>query len=89
MPETLTTGSPKTRPQRSNAHIQAKRLQTLLLADAENPETKASVRAQIARAFKELEELKLRLRMKGPPKAVDVTQLAKRKSTPVSLAESD
>jgi hypothetical protein len=70
--------SPKSRPMRCSAYAQARELQELLMGKARDPEVKGAVLSGISRAFKELEELKLRLRMKPAPKAVDVTKLAPR-----------
>lgn len=72
--------SPKTRPMHNSQYSQAKELQSLLLKDAADPDLKPAVRAQIARAFKELGEFRLRLQMKGPPKAVDAAALKKPKA---------
>jgi hypothetical protein len=45
-------------------------MQQLLMADVQCEETKASVRAQCTRAWKELQELRLRMLGKGPPAPV-------------------
>lgn len=58
-------------------------MQRLLLADAKKEECNRRERCLIARAYRELEELKLRLRMKGPPKAVDASKVAKRSIIPI------
>lgn len=73
MPFTATADSPslKTRPRNSGVYRQARELQLLLLDSARDDETTPSALAQVARAFADLEELKLRLKMKGPPKPVD------------------
>lgn len=54
-------------------------MQRLILNDARDPDVKPSERAQIARAYCDLEETKRRLRMKPLPKSVDTTKLAKSK----------
>jgi hypothetical protein len=56
-------------------------MQKVMLADAVNEETDPKLRPQIARAYAELEMLKLRLRMKPAPKPIDVTKPVK-KSVP-------
>ncbi len=56
---------------RSKAMAQLLKQQELLMNDIENIETKASVRAQCTRAWKELQELRLRMMGKGPPKPVE------------------
>ncbi len=63
---------PRVKPGRRGALSQVVDLQRLLFADANNPETSASVRAQIARAWCELEERKRILRMRPKPKDVVV-----------------
>lgn len=49
-------------------------MQRMLLADALKPETTAPARAQVARAWCELEERKRILRMKPKPKDADVSK---------------
>ena len=71
---------PKSRPKCSTAFSQAVAIQRVLLADALSPETTASARAQVARAWEVLEERKRILRMKPKPKDVDVSARAKSKS---------
>lgn len=44
------------------------------MGDARNPELKPIIRAGLARAFCELEELKRRIAMRPLPKAVDVSK---------------
>lgn len=51
----------------STAYSNAKELQRLILNDARDPELKPVARAAIARAFCELENLKLRIKMKPLP----------------------
>lgn len=53
-------------------------MQRLLIADARARDCEPRLRCLIARAYKELEELKLRLRMKPAPKPIDTTLVAKR-----------
>ncbi len=65
----------------ATAYSQAKRLQALILHDAENPDLKPVIRAALARSFCELEETKRKLRMRPLPKSIDVSkpkQYAKR-----------
>src|ERR1035441_648610 len=64
--------SPKTRPTTSTAFRQAKELQTLAFTTAFEQGTTASARAQLMRAWSELEERKRILRMKPKPKDIDV-----------------
>jgi hypothetical protein len=47
-------------------------MQRVLLNDALKPETPPRERAQVARAWKELEELKRNMKMKPNPKPVEV-----------------
>lgn len=54
-------------------------LQHRLAQDALNPETSPSVRAQIARAWCDLQEERRKLQMRPLPKAIDV-QTLKRKT---------
>lgn len=68
-PEDKRTGKAKY----SNMFTEAKELQSLILNDAKDPSLKPFVRAQLARAYKELGEFRLRLQGKGPPKAVDMS----------------
>lgn len=77
-PNCLPQKSPKTRPMRSSMYGEARELQMLLLNDARDASLKPFVRSQLARAYKELAELRLRLQGKGPPKAVDYSTKAKR-----------
>ncbi len=56
-------------------------LQRLVLGKARDPECKGAVLSSLARAFKELEELKLRMRMKPAPKAIDVSREGKSKTS--------
>lgn len=59
-------------------------IQTLIANDAKDEECDPKTRCLLARAYKELEELKLRLKMKPAPKPVDVSKLQKpnRRSQP-------
>jgi hypothetical protein len=68
----------KTRPIRAKAAAYAIELQDLLMNDARDGEVTASVRAQIARAWVDLQEMRLRLAMKPAPKPIDTTQLQPR-----------
>lgn len=49
------------------------------MQDARNKETSASVRAQLARAWVDLQEMRLRLAMKPAPKPVDVSAIEQAK----------
>lgn len=69
---------PKSRPNCSTAFSQAVAMQRMLLADALSPKTPARERAQVARAWKDLEEQKRILRMKPAPKAVDANEYKER-----------
>jgi len=70
----------KKRPHYKQAYIDALEIQQLVVDDAKNEECTRKERCMLARAFKELEELKLRLRMKGPPKPVDPAELDRAKA---------
>lgn len=70
----------------STARQQAVELQELLMADART-ETKGVVRAQIARAWVDLQEMRLRLAMKPAPKPIDVSTLKRKRQKPASLSE--
>lgn len=63
----------------------ALKLQKLLMTDAENPETPAAVRAQVARAWEVLEERKRIIRMKPKPRDLDTTAQPKRTKQPAIL----
>lgn len=63
----------------SQTYRDAVDIQRLVTADAKSPKVKARERCLLARAFVELETLKLRLRMKPAPKPVDVSHLQKPK----------
>jgi hypothetical protein len=79
LPPTGNGTHPRTRPKISRAFSQAKRLQELLMADAETPDLKPLIRAGIARAFCELEETKRKLQMRPLPKPIDTEALKRRK----------
>lgn len=66
---------------------EARELQLLVLNDARKKSLKPFVRAQLARAFRELGEFRLRLQGKGPPKAVDYARKTKR-SAPAGFTET-
>ena len=80
--------SPNTRPKVSKAYSQARELQTLIMDKARDPEVKGAVLSGLARAYKELEELKLRLRMKPAPKPIDVSDKRKQGKPRSGIAES-
>jgi hypothetical protein len=50
-------------------------IQRLVAKDAMNEECDPKTRCLLARAYKELEELKLRLKMKPAPKPIDTTKI--------------
>jgi len=77
----------KTRPHYISAYSEARELQLLILNDAKDPTLKPFVRAQLARAYKELTELRLRLIGKGPPKAVDYSVKRKKPSARSGFAD--
>ena len=72
----------KGKPRYPTAFADAKELQRLLMQDARADGLKPLVRAGIARAYCELEEMKRRLRMKPLPKAIDVTLTRKGNGKP-------
>jgi hypothetical protein len=76
---------PKSRPKYSTAYSQAVAMQQMLLADALKPETPPRERAQVARAWAELEERKRVLRMKPKPRDVDVLELQRRKAINLAM----
>jgi hypothetical protein len=78
---------PKSRRGAERAYIQMLELQELMLADAHNPETKASVRAQIARSVCMCEEEKRKLKMRPLPKPIDTEKLRKVKHIVVQPEE--
>ena len=59
----------------SQPYHNAVAIQKLITADAKSEKVKPRERCLLARAFVELETLKLRLRMKPAPKPVDVSHL--------------
>ena len=62
-------------------------MQKVILADCLNPDTDVKLKPTLARAYKELEELKLRLKMKPAPKPIDVSKNDKKKSPPMVQPE--
>jgi len=60
-----------TRPKTSNMFRETKELQELVFISAKGGGLKPIEQAALARVWKELAELRLRLQGKGPPKAVD------------------
>jgi hypothetical protein len=59
------------------------------MGKARDPEVKGAVLSGLARAYKELEELKLRLKMKPAPKPIDVTPKQRsRRDAPSQLREA-
>ena len=73
---------PKSRPNCSTAYSQAVAMQHVLLADALKPETPPRERAQVARAWCELEERKRILKMKPKPRDVEVANAKQRRRRP-------
>lgn len=69
---------PGPHPRASTSKMQAIELQKLLMEDARNEE-KGAVRAQIARAWVDVQEMRLRLAMKAPPKPIDTLLLKKQR----------
>lgn len=55
--------------------------------DARNPDVPASVRAQVARAWSDLQDMRLRMAMKPAPKPIDVAQSNKIKSAGFASAQ--
>ena len=76
--ELTATLKPKVKghPKCSTAKAQAQELQALLMKDARMEDVKGAVRAQIARAWVDLQEMRLRLAMKPAPKPIDVSDRA-------------
>lgn len=74
-----TPKSPKTRPQKPRASVDALELQRLLMEDARKGDLPAAVRAQVSRAWVDLQEMRLRLAMKPAPKPIDVSAAHKQR----------
>lgn len=83
--------SPKTRPMQKSAYRDAVDMQKVLKADATNPDANQRERAYSALVWERLEDRKRILRMKGLPKAVDVSKLDKgrRRSGPATSTPSE
>lgn len=75
-----------TRPNKPKAAFQAIELQDLLMSDARSGEVTPAVRAQLARAWVDLQEMRLRLAMKPAPKPVDVSTYRKTRKSTSTLA---
>ncbi len=80
----------KGHPKCSTAKAQAQELQALLMKDARLDKHAGAIRSQLARAWVDLQEMRLRLAMKPAPKPIDVSDRTKRKfprshATPVML----
>jgi len=71
--------SPKTRPTRAKAIIEALELQRLMMVDARSKDVKPNVRAVIARSWVLVQEMRLRLAMKPAPKPINVEDLERAK----------
>jgi hypothetical protein len=69
---------PRMKPGRRGVVLQALDMQRVLVADAHNPKTTPSARAQVARTWEVLEERKQILRMKPKPKDVEVERKEKK-----------
>lgn len=69
--------SPKTRPKRSSSLAQLFAIQQSLFKSTQDSEIADSALAQVARAWSELEQLKLRIKMKPAPKPIDVSKIPK------------
>lgn len=69
---------PRMKPGRRGVVLQALDMQRVLVADALNPKTTPSARAQVARTWEVLEERKQILRMKPKPKDVEVERKEKK-----------
>lgn len=79
--------SPKTRPKRSSSLAQLYAIQKVLYDTSQNGEcAKPTDLAQVARAWSDLESLKLRIKMKPAPKPIDTTKLPAK--TPTKPAPS-
>lgn len=72
----------RSRPKCSRAFSQAIAMQDMLFADALKPETPPRERAQVARAWAELEERKRILKMKPKPKDVAVDKPIRKQANP-------
>jgi hypothetical protein len=65
---------------RKSPYSQALELQDLLMKDAREAMLKPVSRAIVARAWRELEQLKREIKMKPKPKPIDVTQDDRRRA---------
>lgn len=72
---------------KESALTQTLALQALLMQDARNPETTATCRTQIARAFCECEETKRKLKMRPLPGSLKPEPKHKRKPSPIAPSE--
>lgn len=77
----------KKRPHHKQAYIDALAIQQLVVKDAKSDGCTPRERCLLARAFKELEELKLRLKMKPAPKPIDVSAPIRRPKASAEFVE--
>ena len=75
-------------PRRKPAMTQILELQERLQKDALDPDTTPSVRAQIARAWCDLQEERRKLQMRPLPKPIDVSDKRKQGKPRSGIAES-
>jgi hypothetical protein len=70
---------PRIKPGRRGSMAQLLEIQRVVFEDARNEKTKPHLRAGLARAWKELEELKRKIKGKPDPKPIDVSPEAQAK----------
>jgi hypothetical protein len=82
---------PRIKPGRRGTMAQLLEMQCVVFEEARNKETKPHLRAGLVRAWKELEELKRKIRGKPDPKPVDVSVKHKSSgpSAPISFDPGD
>lgn len=83
----MSASPPNGRPSRPKAYAQALSMQAALLKDALDEETAPAARAQVARAWNELEERKRIMRMKPKPKDIDVSTTKHKPRKPIEPQE--
>ena len=71
-------------PKQKSAHLQAVEIQLLLLQDMRDTKTTAASRAQLARAWSDIENRKRELRNRPLPKPVDVVEQKRRRAPPAA-----
>jgi hypothetical protein len=89
LPEPPALKASRSRPKHSSAYSEASEFQDLMLADARNPKVTAASRAQLARAWLEMERLKREIKMKPKPKPVDVSLPVRSKRSKAWVEPSD